>query len=656
MNKLYALLLFWAFAPAAFGQSEEIEKYRKVIASRAHDTLKLQAYSELNWLTQDSDPDLSEKYARDELKLAKKTRSKKWEAQALNDIGIAKYRKSELDSALKYYNLSLEIRRSLKDKDLMVSSLSKIGVVHQEMGNYNQALKAQFEVLGITESTGNTKHMAVTLNNIGIIYGKVRNYPQEIKYINRAVKIHRQNGDEYFVGQCYGNMAEAYQKMNDIRQSNEYQYKALGIFKKFGDKASESGIYNSIGMNLRILGKDRESLAYYKKAFDLSQTVGDKLGVALYGHNISCVLTDLGQYKLAEQYELATLEATEKNNHARQMLLYRQLATIYGYLHNGKKVDEYVDKYTELKDSIFNQNFANQMGEMEARFESEKTRRQLAEEKARVAQKEKINSNNELKLEARKKWLVVTITFSALLLGAAIWIYRSQRIKRQNEKREFELNRQLQAVMLEKGFAEEKIRIARELHDNIGSHLTFMISSLDNLSYDKSAGSRLEKIGDLSNFGRLTMKDLRDTIWAMNHDGGTLEQLITRISELRSVLPGDLSVEIDNQVHPEQELNGLQMLNCFRIVQEFMQNSIKYAEASLIRISIGDQDDGLSLRIHDNGKGFEVSRVSFGNGLLNMQRRCEDLGGTFTITSGSRGTSISCEIPYKMRVAELQAQ
>lgn len=648
MNKICLLIVFIAASFHSFSQNEEIEKLKKVVSSKVHDTVVLQALSDLNWVYGDQDLDLSEKYGRDELKLAKKIKDKKWEAQALNDIGISKYKKAELDSALHYYKQSFAIRQTLSDKSLSISSLSKIGVVHQELGNYNQALKYQFEALELIESVNNDKYLAMTLNNIGIIYDKIRNYDKEISYIEKAIKIHTKNGDDYSIAQCYGNMATAYKKKGNLQKSNDYLNKALVIFTQFGDKVGQAGIYNSIGMNLRTSKKNAEALAYYKKAYDLATEAEDKLGIGLYGHNISCVLTAMGKYAEAEKYELTSLKETEKTNNAQLMLCYRQLASIYTYLHDGKTATLYLDKYTNLKDSVFNTDIASQMGEMEVKFQSEKTKRELAEERERVAQKEKINADNKLKLESRRKWLLVTITFSVLLLGAAIWIYRSQRIKRSNEKREFLLNQQLETVVLEKGFADEKIRIARELHDNIGSHLTFMISSLDNLTYDKNAESKLEKITDLSNFGRLTMKDLRDTIWAMNHDGGTVEQLITRISELRAVLPDKLKVEIKNAIHPEAELNGLQLLNCFRIVQEFFQNSIKYAEADKINVSVTGAEDGFVLSLKDNGKGFEMSKVNFGNGILNMKRRCEDLGGTFEINASPDGTDVVCRIPWKI--------
>lgn len=646
MNKVYLTIICSFLFHAVFSQADEIEKLKKVLQSGVHDTLKLTALSDLNWLYSEKDPELSEKYGREELRIARKIAHKKWESQAYNDIGISKYKAGHLDSSLHYYNLSLEIRKQLKEKELIVAVLSKMGVVYRELGNYKQALKVQFEALRILETIDNSRYLAMTYNNIGIIYEKLKNDDKVISYMKKAVDIHLRNKEDYFIAHCYGNLANAYKRKGDLNKSTEYLQEAMEIFTRYDDKYNLAGVYNSMGMNLREVNKNKEALSYYQKAYNTAKEVDDKLGLGLYGHNISCVLTDMGRYKEAEKYELTALQETEKGNNAQLLLCYRQLAVIYGYLKDGSKVDLYVDKYANLKDSIFNTASASQIAELEVRFQSEKTQRELAEERERVAQKEKINSENQLKLESRRKWLLVAIALSIGLLGVSIWIYRFQKARRKNEKREYELNKQLETVVLEKGFAEEKIRIARELHDNIGSHLTFMISSLDNMAYEKNPEAKLEKIGELSNFGRVTMKDLRDTIWAMNHDGGTVEQLLTRISELRAVLPGSLSVEIDNTINPDRILNGLQLLNCFRIVQEFIQNAVKYAQAGKISINLSGAEEGFVLKIADNGKGFDVSKISFGNGILNMRRRCEDLGGEFELRSSGGGTEVICRIPW----------
>lgn len=644
MQKIGILFLGFCLSFQLVAQNE-VAELKKMIQNAKHDTVKLFAYSELNWYYSDKNPQKAERFAREELKLSRKIKNERWESQAYNDIGISKYRLGMMDSALHYYQISLKIRNKIKDPALIISSISKIGVIHQEMGNYNQALEFQFKALSILDTYENPKYLAMTLNNIAIVYEKLKNYPKTIHYLIKAIQIHKQNGDEYFLGKCYANLASAYKKTGDLTKSDDYLKKALTIFIRFGDKSSEAGIYNSMGMNLRARKKDQEALQFYLKAFELSKEIQDNSGVRLYGHNISCVLTDQKKYKEAEKYELASLKETEKSSVAQLMLCYRQLATIYGYLNQGKNVELYMNKYTSLKDSVFNVEFANQIGEMEVKFQTEKTKRELAEQKEKAAQ-------NELKSESRKKWLLVIGGIAVFLLGTTIWIYRSQKTKRINQQREYELNKQLDKVNLEKSFAEEKIRIARELHDNIGSHLTFMISSLDNLTYIQEMDKKVEKLADISNFGRLTMKDLRDTIWAMNHEGGTVEHLIGRISELRSVLPNSLDVHINSTLESALGLNGLQLLNVFRIVQEFIQNTIKYAQASKIEIQFSHIESGFKVSLEDNGSGFNLTQTDLGNGIANMQRRCEDLGGKFSLTSDNQGTKITCEIPFQVYISK----
>jgi signal transduction histidine kinase len=81
-------------------------------------------------------------------------------------------------------------------------------------------------------------------------------------------------------------------------------------------------------------------------------------------------------------------------------------------------------------------------------------------------------------------------------------------------------------------------------------------------------------------------------------------------------------------------------------VQEFIQNTIKYADASEITIQIKDEHNKFLLHLSDNGQGFDLKEISYGNGILNMKRRCEDLNGNFEILSGMVGTQVFCEIPF----------
>ena len=86
----------------------------------------------------------------------------------------------------------------------------------------------------------------------------------------------------------------------------------------------------------------------------------------------------------------------------------------------------------------------------------------------------------------------------------------------------------------------------------------------------------------------------------------------------------------------------MELLNLYRVIQEAVQNTLKYAEASSIKIHFEESEGGIRLVISDNGKGISPE-TSDGNGLRNMRYRCEQIGGTFELKSmKDEGTVISC--------------
>jgi signal transduction histidine kinase len=644
MRKLIFIFYFVLTHQALF--SQQPEELKKILQTSKIDTVKLQALTDLNWIYSSSDVDLSMKYALQELKLANEKKLPKWIAQGYNDIAISFYKMNKMDSSRLYNIKALEIRKELKDSMTLISSYSKLGTIERDLGNYEKALNYQLQALKIAEIK-NEGLEAVTLNNISIIFEKLKQYNKAIDFASRAVKKNSAVGNEYGAAQAYGNMAIGYQNLKNYSKSNEYFKKALETFEKVGDLESQAAVYNNLAINLRAEKRNTEALKYYEKALKIAKEQKDYLSVNLYAHNISCVHRDLGNYELAKQYSLESLKNTQNINKAQLLLNYRQLATVYGYLKDGKNVEYYLDKYASLKDSVFSTETASSVAEMEVAYNTEKTLKELAEEKARVAEKERINALNQLKLESRKRWMYIGFILAAVFVFVAIWVYRNQKQKLETKKREFELSQQLEKAVYEKSFAEEKIRISRELHDNIGSHLTFMISSLDNLPYTKDPEKRLVKLTELSNFGRLTMKDLRDTIWAMNHDGGSLDDLLTRINELRKVLPNSIELQVENQIPVHYSLNGLQLLNEYRIVQEALQNTIKYANASRFNIVFKLENNIFQMILSDNGTGFNPDEQSLGNGLLNMKKRCEDIQGIFQVISSSEaGTQIKCDFHF----------
>ena len=201
---------------------------------------------------------------------------------------------------------------------------------------------------------------------------------------------------------------------------------------------------------------------------------------------------------------------------------------------------------------------------------------------------------------------------------------------------------------------EQRLQISRDLHDNIGSQLTFIISSVDNIKYAfEIQNSKLDnKLSSISNFAKSTIVELRDTIWAMNNSEITLEDLQTRIHNFIDKAK-EAKEEIVFNFNINTSLNSLKFtsiegMNIYRTIQEAINNSIKYANSSEINIDIIPLDDNISISIQDNGNGFDSQQVDLGNGITNMKKRIEEIGGKIHIDSNvGIGTKINITLPKK---------
>lgn len=194
---------------------------------------------------------------------------------------------------------------------------------------------------------------------------------------------------------------------------------------------------------------------------------------------------------------------------------------------------------------------------------------------------------------------------------------------------------------------EQKLSISRDLHDNIGSQLTFIISSVDNVKYafDIDDSKLNNKLTDISSFAKETIVELRDTIWAMNSDEITFEDLESRIhnfigkaQEVKDNI--EFSFETDASLKVIK-LTSVEGINLYRSIQEALNNAIKYADSTKIEITATKIGSQTQIRIQDNGIGFDETAVQKGNGLQNMQKRIEDINGTFNLESSNLGTTIT---------------
>lgn len=198
---------------------------------------------------------------------------------------------------------------------------------------------------------------------------------------------------------------------------------------------------------------------------------------------------------------------------------------------------------------------------------------------------------------------------------------------------------------------EERNRIARDMHDDLGSGLTKIsilseVAKTQLLEPDK-ARIPLEHISTSS---RELVDNLQDIIWVLNPRDDSLESLSAYIREyaLRFFEPLENDVAFDYPAEiGEVGLTEVQRRNVFLIVKETLNNIAKHARCRNVQISIGQDPGEIVISLRDDGIGFDPGQVRrFGNGLQNMKNRMQQIGGTYLLESApGKGTLVRLTIP-----------
>jgi len=213
---------------------------------------------------------------------------------------------------------------------------------------------------------------------------------------------------------------------------------------------------------------------------------------------------------------------------------------------------------------------------------------------------------------------------------------------------------------LQKFLELERMRtaIATDLHDDIGTSLTNIALFSDLAQRDVAAGSpnathRLEKISQTS---RSLLDSMNDIVWSIKPDNDALEQTILRMEDYAVQILEENGIDLHVQIPEESRTLKLPMTvrrNLFLIFKEAIGNVLKHSGATQVDIIISitglrTRQRNLHLVITDNGKGFNPSSHKQGNGLENMERRVDSLGGSMKIFSEEGcGTTIETGIPLK---------
>ncbi|MCB0688416.1 MAG: hypothetical protein KDC53_17880 [Saprospiraceae bacterium] len=214
-----------------------------------------------------------------------------------------------------------------------------------------------------------------------------------------------------------------------------------------------------------------------------------------------------------------------------------------------------------------------------------------------------------------------------LLMGYIFFNYRMQILKREHETRD---------------------RIARDLHDEIGSSLTNMslqLQLLESGASDTQSIKRLIKVVDES------INKLRDLVWSVDKSTDQFTNLEERMRDFASdVLHAkDIIYTFGTQqIASEKDLNAKLKQNLFLIFKESINNVVKHSNASKVDIELGNSKQGFFMRITDNGSLFHSRNPGDQYGLKNMEKRAREIGAHLDIGKNGEGFYVELSLPQKL--------
>lgn len=227
------------------------------------------------------------------------------------------------------------------------------------------------------------------------------------------------------------------------------------------------------------------------------------------------------------------------------------------------------------------------------------------------------------------------------------------------------LRLKLARISHQEAMERERVRIARDMHDEIGSRLTRIsyVSELALQDAQDGSASR-QSVLSISTAVRDLLKSLDEIVWAVNPQNDTLENLATYLGHFATEYLHATAVECKINIPtslPPLPLTAEIRHNVFLAFEEAFSNALRHSGATCLSVDISCLDNVLEIHIEDNGKGFcspsdpppgpnpaPVERRRKGNGLANMRQRLASLGGAAKIESRpGHGTTVTLRLPLK---------
>jgi len=504
-------------------------------------------------------------------------------------------------------------------------------------GDYAGALQCDIKALERAQKENNCVLEAYATHQVAKMHYYLKDRRLSLSWMFKANHLAVECKVDSIIQRTLHNIGSIYQEINQPDSSLFYYMQAKTLLDKTQNWSELSTLYGVMGeLCNRALNRDADAKVYTDLCEKYARLSKDTVKLAFSFMKRGNFSTFHRDYKKAEQYYVIAKQLYRSVGQVEgEMYALRCIGVAKGMLGDTLSNDVF-GELLKMRDSIFRATTAGKVAEYKTLYETEK---------ARAENRELAKSNQQ-----KNTLLIVFVVGSVGLLTLLWFAYSRYRIKKENEfekqKSQYKTLRYKEVVEAEE---KERTRIARELHDGIGQILS---ATKMNVSVVKAGDEFDEK--QLKTSINLLDKAVRE-VRTISHNlmpSSLMELgLSAALREMADNVNSTRNFKLELEILNDLELPAVSEVSIYRLIQEIVNNAIRHAQATTVRLTLGNKNNTCFAEIKDNGIGFDTSKIeqSKGIGWKNIFSRVELLNGIIRINS-EIGSGTSVYIEFKKEV------
>ena len=573
----------------------EVDSLFNLLSKLPADSNRVLVYHRLsyifNFIQYKTEP--ARQYVDSAMDLSEKLNYAKGIIESHYNYGLVDMNEDNYADARTHFARYIQFYSSRGDSLNVARGLYCMATIHADLGEVDNSLALQLRILKIYDHSGDRNRSANTLNGIGNIYWRTKKYDQAIVSYNSANEIYKSLNKMSRYGMGLQNLANVYVSKKNYDTATQLYLEALKLIKQYGSDAETSYILANLGDLHEEVNDLDQALSYNLQALAIRRKLPQK-------RSLAATLIEVGHlYTLLNRHEDAYSNLNEglilaQTIGAKALIQegYMNLSDLFLSKKDFQEAYNFNKLSQQWKDSIYNEENADQINKLQAKYESEKKDKQII----LLANEKQIQEKEAQRQSALKKAFLGGLILVMIIAGLSVYTFR-QRLK--NQRIVTAKNEEIKDISFRRQLTELEMKALRA---QINPHFLFnCLNSINRMIVKGDHENASTYLKKFSKMVRLIVENVETNRVSLENELALIESYI-QLEELRFKGKIGYEILIDETIERGNVFLPPMVLQPF--VENAIWHGLMHKETSgHIKIAVKEYKDSLLCTIEDNGVG-----------------------------------------------------